>query len=331
VKGKKLISFLLISVICIVAVSSASFAAEKHFIITGGTLGGTSNLAIAALGSIAQKHCGIETTIIESPTMGMVDVLQRGEAKIATTPGNLTYQAYYGLGKWGGKPFKELRSLTDRPNGIVQFVVLADSDIYCMDDLVGKGVVLGLKGFSSEANGRAIMEALGIIPEEDCNPIFLGFADTVAAITNGRADAMIVCGSYPHNKLIELSESVSHGIRIIGLSDEELDTVIEKCPWFKRVTLEASYKGMEEDANTAEYMNVFGTTTELTEEEAYCIVKNFWEDMDFAKLTWAGLGVLELEEISNIKGLAPWHIGAYRYYKEVGLEIPENMIPPEAK
>ncbi|MFV0474434.1 MAG: hypothetical protein ACK5MQ_09560 [Pikeienuella sp.] len=28
---------------------------------------------------------------------------------------------------------------------------------------------------------------------------------------------------------------------------------------------------------------------------------------------------------------APLHPGALRYYREAGLEIPENLIPPEAK
>lgn len=329
-KGKKLITFLLISVICIVTVSSAGLAAQKHFIITGGTLGGTSNLAIAALGSIAKKHCGIDSTVIESPTMGMTDVLQRKEALIATTPGDLTRKAYYGLGRWEGKAFKELRSLTDRPNGLLQFVVLADSDIYTMDDLKGKRVIVGLKGFSSEGNGKALMAALGIT-EENYTPIYLGFADATAAMTSGKGDVMIVAGSYPHSTLIELSESLSQGIRIIDISEEEIETIVEEAPWFAPITLDAHYKGMTDSITSVEYINVFGTTTELTEEEAYCIVKNFWEDLDFAAQTWAALGNLKIEKISSMQGLAPWHIGAYKYYQEVGLDIPENMIPPEAK
>jgi hypothetical protein len=93
-KLQKIIIVLLLSVFCIVTIGTSVLAAQKHFIITGGTLGGTSNLAIAALGSIAKKHCGIESTVIESPTMGMTDVLLRKEALIATTPGDLNYLAY---------------------------------------------------------------------------------------------------------------------------------------------------------------------------------------------------------------------------------------------
>jgi len=330
-KLQKIIIVLLLSVFCIVTIGTSVLAAQKHFIITGGTLGGTSNLAIAALGSIAKKHCGIESTVIESPTMGMTDVLLRKEALIATTPGDLTYLAYYGLGRYEGNAFKELRSLTDRPNGILQFVVLGNSDIYTMEDMIGKRIIVGLKGFSSEGNGRAVMEALGIKYDEDYTPLHLGFADAVAAMTAGRGDVMIVAGSHPHSTLIELSESMPNGIRILNISDEEIESIVEVAPWFIKTTLDAHYKGMDEAINSVEYINVFGTTTDLSEAEAYCIVKNFWEDLDFAAQTWAGLGDLKIEEISNIQGLAPWHIGAYKYYQEIGLEIPENMIPPEAK
>ncbi|NHW60083.1 C4-dicarboxylate ABC transporter substrate-binding protein, partial [Escherichia coli] len=33
-----------------------------------------------------------------------------------------------------------------------------------------------------------------------------------------------------------------------------------------------------------------------------------------------------------LKGVSvPLHLGAYRYYKEIGLEIPDYLIPPEAQ
>jgi TRAP-type uncharacterized transport system substrate-binding protein len=35
---------------------------------------------------------------------------------------------------------------------------------------------------------------------------------------------------------------------------------------------------------------------------------------------------------SALEGLpAPLHAGAYKYFKEAGVDIPENLIPPESK
>ena len=60
-------------------------------------------------------------------------------------------------------------------------------------------------------------------------------------------------------------------------------------------------------------------------------IERVCDNQDFAAMQWAGFSTLTLEEVPTIKGSAPWHIGAYKYYKEQGLEIPEVMIPPEAK
>jgi uncharacterized protein len=69
----------------------------------------------------------------------------------------------------------------------------------------------------------------------------------------------------------------------------------------------------------------------MSEEKAYCLTKNFWEHLgDVVALHWESLGRLKLKDTSTIKRVAPWHIGAYKYYKEAGLEIPPEMVPPEA-
>jgi len=328
-KSKKILVFLVISIFIITAATSMIFAQGEKITVSGGTIGGTSNLAASGMAAIGQQYCNLLPTVVTNPTMAQVNILENHEANIATTPGYLTYNAYYGLGKWKDKPFSELRTLTDRPNCQMQFVVLQNSEIKEIKDLVGKTVIMGKKGFTAAELGQALFEALGITLN-DITPLYLGHSDAIAAIVSGKADAYLVTGAFPHSKIIELSEMQSAGVRLLNINEEDMKTILEKCPYFQPRVIGPVYKGMDGEITAAEYQNVYGCV-DLSEETAYNLTKNFWEHLDFATLQWSALANLKLENTSSIRGVAPWHIGAYRYYKEVGLEIPEDMIPPEAK
>jgi uncharacterized protein len=326
--NRRITCLLFITIFVLVSLNLGICAQE--IVVSGGSIGGTSNLAISAIAAIGSQYCGLSPTVVSTPTMAQVDVLEDREAVIATTPGYLTYNAYNGLGKWLGKPFTEVRSLTNRPNSQMQIAVLKESSIQNVMDLKGKRVVMGKKGFTAAELGAEMFDALGIDAEKDLTPLYLGHGDAIASLVSNKADAYLLTGGYPHSGLIELSEMHDEGIRLIHITEEQMNTILDQKPFFRAKTIEKVYKGMEEEIVTAEYVNVFGCV-DLSEEIAYCLTKNYWEHLDFAALQWNAIGKLKLEDTSDIKGVAPWHMGAYRYYKEVGLEIPDEMIPPEAR
>lgn len=332
-RTNKIFSLIAVILFLIGIISLASFASEqdtKKITISGGTIGGTSNLAANGMAVIARTYCNMTPTVIVTPTMAQVSILEGRQAQIATTPAYLTYQAYNGQGDWEGKPFNEIRSLTDRVNSQMQIAVFKDSPYYNLSDLEGKRIVVGKKGFTAAQLGEAMFGALGLRYDVEVTPLYLGHADALAALMAGKADAYMLTGAYPHSSLMELSELKPEGIRLINVTEEERKTVLEKCPFFVTRTIDPVYKGMDKSIVTLEYINVYGCV-DLTEEDAYLLAKNFWEHQEDATLQWGALGDLELENTSSLIGAAPWHIGAYKYYKEVGLEIPESMIPPEAK
>lgn len=326
-KTKKIITFLFVTIFIMAIATSVSFASRK-IVVSGGGIGSTTNLVISAVANIAQNYCDLLPTVIINPTSAQQDFLERREVDIATVTGYLSYDAYNGLGRYEGKPFKELRSLVDRPNAQLQVVVLGNSSIREISDLIGKNIIFGKTGSASATYGEAMFEALGIF--DDLKPLYLPWGDTQAKLLTGQGDAVLIAGTYPHSALTELSLTHRDGIRYVPFSEEEVDTIIEYCPYLVPVTMPPFYKGMEEDTLTLEYVNIV-CCVDLSEEEAYCLTKSFWENLDQVALNWEALGRLTLEGVSQIKRVAPWHIGTYKYYKEMGLEIPSEMVPPEAK
>ena len=73
-----------------------------------------------------------------------------------------------------------------------------------------------------------------------------------------------------------------------------------------------------------------GSNKDLDADLVYSMMKAFWENIDEVRQTAEWMKVLSKETALNEMNI-PLHAGAYRYYKEAGWNIPDALIPPEAK
>lgn len=334
-KIENIFVFLAILLIVITLSLSTTVFAEQYSLnaltFSGGSIGGGTNLMANALSAIAVHFLGINATVLSNSTLAQVSVLQKKEADIATVMGFQMSDAYNGIGDWKDKPFPEARLLIQGDINPVHMAVYKKSSIYDIKDLVGKRVVVGKKGFTSDYAIKQIFKGLDISYDKII-PIYLGHADAAAAILAGKVDAYVIISSPPQATFTQITRS--HDIRIIGLTEEEVEKVVAKgvlpgC--MRKIIPGGTYKGNNEDIIVPHVPLFFGCSASLPEDVVYGLIKNFWENLDFAGLQWAKVTTFKLEDIPAFTGITPWHIGAYKYYKEKGLVIPENMIPPEAK
>ena len=72
--------------------------------------------------------------------------------------------------------------------------------------------------------------------------------------------------------------------------------------------------------------NVLAVSATLDEQVVYALTKTFFENLDYlARLHPAGR---ELDEKDALRGLhIPLHEGAYRYYKERKIHVPDHLVP----
>ena len=330
-KIENIFVFLSILLIVITLSLSTTVFAEQYSLdvltYSGGTISGNSNLMANGISAIGKQFLGINGTVTSNPTMAQVLVLLENEADIATVMGYQTSDAYKGIGDWKDKPFPEVRLLLQGdPCGWV-IAVLEDSSIHSIKDLVGKRVVVGKMGFVADDITRRLFKVLDISYDK-ITPLYLGNEDAAAGLLAGKADAYISM-STPSQTITEMT--LAHNIRVIGLNEEEMEKTLKGIPGCQRYILPGgTYKGNNEDILAPSFFLFYACKANLPEDVAYGLVKNFWEHQEFAALQYAGLALYKLEDIPSFTD-APWHIGAYKYYKEKGLVIPEDMIPPEAK
>ena len=72
-----------------------------------------------------------------------------------------------------------------------------------------------------------------------------------------------------------------------------------------------------------------GTNKWADEEQIYNITKAIFDHHDDLVAAAKWMEAITPETALNQMN-APLHIGAYKYYKEIGVEVPEALIPPEA-
>lgn len=321
------IGFIALCFLQIDAAAAADKTPMKQIVVSGGSIGGTSNLAANAFASVEYKFCKVPATVTANSTFTQVDVIQKKEADVATVVGYQAYDAYRGT--WKGKPFPELRTLFQATPQAFHMFVPKSSSIYSFKDLKGKRVVVGKRGFFAEDVMKKIMVALDLKYGEYFKPLNIGHDEAASGLISGSIDAYAVMSNAPQVEAIQLTES--HAMRVIGLSKDELDKVLNKFPVLQKTTIAAgSYKGMDKDIQTVVGWMYYSAAKDLPEDLAYCVTKNFWEHLDHAALNYAAIKGYKLEDVKDFL-TAPYHKGVLRYYKERGLKVLDNMIPPEAK
>ena len=324
-------SSILLSILLIVLlVFSSTVMAKRIFLNVG-----TTNKSSSAYGYYVQmlkvfdKYApDLKPTIIETgAAVDNTNRLAREEIDIGLAPDSIKYQAYNGMGKWEGKPISDLRNMLSWAKNMQPYVVIADSDIMTPYDLDGAKFCCGARGSACEATCEMILESIGAKPE-----FFRGsLSDATNAMKDRRIDGVLKtsCGNKPDAAFLELQTYLE--LRPLNWATETLELVKEDYPYFSTGVIPAgTFNGQTEDANSWSVVMGDFCTSDLSEEVVYQWVKACFEGRDMLVQVYAAAGETDWVE-ATLGSLIPLHAGTIKYFREIGVEVPEELIPPEAK
>jgi TRAP transporter TAXI family solute receptor len=145
--------------------------------------------------------------------------------------------------------------------------------------------------------------------------------EAVTALTEKRCDAVLIVGSIPTAAVIELTNMIP--CRILPIGEKEIKVMNERYPFVYPLTLPANtYKGQDKE------MYIQGAKThiicreDLPDELVYRVTKALMENpKDVAAIHPAAKEVMIKNFFGNIQ--APFHPGAIKYYKEIGVWTPQ--------
>ncbi|MCJ7873412.1 TAXI family TRAP transporter solute-binding subunit [Phaeobacter sp. J2-8] len=232
--------------------------------------------------------------------------------------------------------FGNLRSILNYPFGAYHAIVWENSGITSLEEIKGKKVFIGPPSGAARATiGQIITGVTGYEVGTDFEAISVDWSSAEQAFQDHQIDVYFTAAPVPSAELQQLSALGK--FRVLGIPDDKVESeAIQKAfnvPG-REFTLLApgSYSGLVNEKPVRLVNTIVGLSTNkwLSEEDGYNITKAIFENSDDLVAAAQWMQVITPENALSQMN-APLHIGAYKYYKSVGIDIPEDLIPPEAK
>ncbi|MFD1848806.1 TAXI family TRAP transporter solute-binding subunit [Oceanobacillus bengalensis] len=304
----------------------------KYLTIATASSGGTYYPIGVGLGNLWTEHIdGMNATGQSSAgSVENIDLLRNGEADMAILQGLIGAQAVGGTGNFEGNAYEDLRSISMLWGNVEHFVLMNDKvETGTIEDIAGNTFSVGPQASGTEQSTLIMMEGVGLT-KDDITPEYLGYDDAVSAMRDGRLDGGSTPGGTPVSAIMDMYAS-GVDARVLDITDEQLESINSIYnTWYRFVIPSETYPGQEEDINTIAMPNFLGVPADLDEDMVYELTKTMYENLDQVHEIHNSAKEVLLE--TALDGLpAPLHVGAYKYFEEQGLEIPEELIPEEAK
>jgi TRAP transporter TAXI family solute receptor len=221
----------------------------------------------------------------------------------------------------GKKPFKGKQTNIAGLNRIymayLAISVWKDSDIYKVEDLKGKRISPGLKGYSYEALIRDVLKAAGLDYSDFAKVDFLPSRQGADAMKDGHVDA---CGKTASKKNAFLTDlSARRPIRILPIPETIFKALKAESPGLYPTVIEkGEYNGIDADVPAVGMSLCLIVNRNLPDDLTYKMAKILAENWvsevhPVSKI----LSTVQPEELALPIGVE-FHPGALRYYKERG-------------
>lgn len=298
------------------AVAPAAKAEEFINILTGGTSGVYYPIGVALSGIYGEKIEGVRTQVQSTKaSVENLNLLQQGKGELALALGDSVKFAWEGNAEVGfAQPLTKLRGIAAAYPNFIQIAASEASGIQTLADVGGKSMSVGAAKSGTELNARAILGAAGMDYSQLGKVEYLPFAESVELLKNRQLDVTLQSAGLGVASIKDLATSMP--TRIVSVPAE----VVEKLgpPYIAATIPAGTYEGQTEDVPTAAVVNFFVTHEDVSEETAYQMTKQLFENLPDLVAAHAAAKAISLE--AALSGMPiPLHPGAERYYREQGL------------
>ncbi len=311
-------------------------AEDQNFLLATASTGGTYypvGVAISTLTKVKlQPSHKISMSAISSAGSGEnIKLLRDNEVQFAIL------QGLYGYYAWNGKgplekdgPQKGLRSISMLWQNVEHFTILSDKaktgTISDMVNLKGERVSLGKKNSGTLGSNRVILGNLGMNIEKDYDLVYVGYGPSADALQNGQIAGMSTPAGVPASAVTRALASMGDKATLLSFTEEQAKQADGGLDLWTQYLIPASaYPGLKKDVMTIAQPNFLAVRADIDEEAVYLITKTIYENLPFLNAIHKATTAMSTDKA--LAGLPmPLHPGAARYYREIGLTIPEKLI-----
>jgi hypothetical protein len=305
--------------------------------ITKISYGGTASSSGAYVGCVAMAEIinkavpECRVTVVETgASIENALLLHRGSIHFGMVMADVAARAYHGIKEFQGKANPNLRILwanADQPHTVF---VTEKSGIKSIYELQGKKYGCGLAGSATEAMTIALFEACGIRPDW-----FRGDTGTSRDAVKNRQIIGYVKSGAPDPSVQDVISAVP--IRLLPISDADFAKAQAKYPgMFSRGTIPANIYGKgipPEEIPTFTVIGMDLATKELPADLVYKMAKAMFDARnEYVKIYKPSAKVFPEFPASTVsRASIPLHAGIVKLCKEMGIKVPDKIIPQEYK
>lgn len=308
-------------ILCLSFGTVPAMAKTTHVTVGTASVGGMNyplGIAMATLWNSNIKDVKA-VAIATGGSVNNIDMLRTKDIEVAVCRAVEAYRAFNGIEKYKEK-MPWIRSLT---GGVMfdakQVAARKESGIKSIADFKGKRIAVGPLGSGGEVDSREILKAYGLT-FDDITPEYVEAGQAVDMMADGLIDGAILGLTPGASAVAELM--VSGKVVLLPISDEAFANLKKINQWIQRRTIPANlYTNQDYEVLTAgDPADLIVCREDLPEDLAYQMTKTLYENVDNITAVAAALSQFGPKLVEPEKDMMiPYHPGAVKYFKEVGL------------
>jgi len=262
-------------------------------------------------------RCSVESTGGSAANMRAI---QAGDLNVGMAMASAQMDSWNGTGMFkpdgANKKLRFLFSIVEEP---MHVVARKGENINSFKDLKGKVVNTGAVGSGTETQVFAIVQRYG-----EKNETFfrqetkLTSREQATALCDGKIDAFVWVTAVGAATITEAANTCD--IALVPLNDKVINKMVAERSDAAPMTIPAgSYRGQDEDVVSWGAPGTVVASADVPDETIYYLVKGVFDDIEKFKKQSPMYKSLTREWAATAGRTAPYHPGALKYYREVGL------------
>ncbi|MCZ6604081.1 MAG: TAXI family TRAP transporter solute-binding subunit [Alphaproteobacteria bacterium] len=309
---------------------------DHNYLMATATLGGTYYPVGVAISTLVRvkllEEDGIAMSAINSAGSGEnIRLLLSGEVQFAILQGLFGYNAWNGLGDVDQVETRaNIRSISMLWRNVEQFVCRADrlgaGTLTDIAALTGEKMAFGRRNSGTIESNRVIVASLGIDMDRVFELFDAGYGPSAEALQNGQVACMSTPAGVPTGAVTAALAARGDDAAILTVTAAELEAADAGRSLWTRFDIAAeTYPGQAATVATMAQPNFLAVRADVDEDHVYKVTKTIYENLEFLLNIHAATEAMSLE--AAIVGVpVPLHPGALRYYREVGIEVPDALL-----
>lgn len=306
-------------------------AQEYKLTVAGASPGGLWSLLGAGLDSAVKAEYPGSTVTYQTSGGGIanVAVLQRGDASLG-----MVEDAVLQLARDGAAPFREpvnddirvlaylytwapmqavMRKEFAEKHGISSFADIAEVKPPIT-------IAINKRGNIASSVAETMLEAIGAGPDElkswGGDIIYAASSEQSGLLQDRRIDMFLNSLFVGQSSIMQAASSVD--VKLLPLSEDTIQEVSEKTGTSAFTIPGGAYDWAPEETQTVSVSTALAVRSDMDEEMAYNLTKALYENYDKIANVHPAMESLTPEVMADVD-VVPYHDGAERYLKEVGL------------